>query len=157
MSVDGLAYVFGGEVPRKTICQRVAGEIPVVFVDLERAERAKLSLSPDGIDSFMFSHCSTNSGRAWVREAFGDLAAEVRERVWVARVVSGREWPVLFVCGADHTASVRVLFTRLGVKSTVVHRDFDPDEYAAMTSDQTTQDPLAWTGLTNCPRPARQG
>ena len=58
-----------------------------------------------------------------VREALS-ACDEVRERVWVARVLSGDEWPVLLVCGADHAVSVSALFKctgkRIGVQATVL-------------------------------------
>ncbi len=135
MSADGLAEVLKGEETRSTVCQRIAGDIPVVFVDLGREERAALCLGRGDIDAFMFSHGRSNSEQEWVRDVLSDLAAEVRERVWVARILSGPEWPVLFVCGADHVASAKTLFTRVGVRSTIVYRDFDPDEYGWLTSD----------------------
>ena len=136
MSVDGLTDMLEDEKPCRTVCQRIAGDdIPVVFVDLGDEERAKLSLSNSRIDAFMFSHGCSNSERVWLRQAFSDLVGEVRERVWVSRILSGAEWPVLFVCGADHTATVRALFTRVRIRSTVIHRDFDPEEYPWMTTD----------------------
>ena len=130
MSEDGLAETTEGQASRGTVCQRMAGDIPVVFVDLSHNERKTLCLANSQIDNFMLAHGRSDGERMWVRDAFSDLSAEVRERVWVARVLSGAEWPVLFVCGADHAAAVRALFTRVGVRSRVVHRDFDPDGYA---------------------------
>lgn len=129
MSVDALEDDVE-QKPGETVCQRIAGEdIPVVFVDLDREERAHLSLANDQIDAFMFEHSPDNSERIRIREALNDLCGEVRERVWVARVLAGDEWPVLIVCGADHAVSVSRLFRSVGVQSTIIHRDFDPDEY----------------------------
>ncbi len=36
------------------------------------------------------------------------------------------EWPVLFVCGAEHAVPVRRLFKRVGVHATIICADFDP-------------------------------
>ena len=107
MSDDGLRGLRAGDQEPETVCQRIAGDdVPVHFVDPGVKERAGLSLSPKNID-------------------------EVRERVWVARVLSRDEWPVLFVCGAKHAVSVSALFKcigkRIGVQATVICRDFDPD------------------------------
>ena len=136
MSLDGLRERAGDEA-RGTVCQRIAGDdVPVVFVDLAEKERFDLSLSNRQIDAFMFRHFESNDEGRRVREAYSDLCGEVRERVWVARVLSGDEWPVLLVCGADHAVSVRRLFTRIGVVSTIIHRDFDPDEYPWIKSNQ---------------------
>ena len=131
MSDDGLRKI-AGDKASGTVCQCIAGiagnDVSVHhFVDLDQKERACLSLS----DAFMFKHSTNNSERVRVREALSALCDEVRERVWVARVLSRDEWPVLFVCGADHAVSVSALFNcigkRIGVQATVICRDFDPD------------------------------
>ena len=90
MSRDGLRERFGDEAHR-TVCQRTAGDaVPVVFVDISEKERAGLALSNDDVDAFMFKHSEDNSERNRIRKAFSDLCGEVRERVWVARVLSVR-------------------------------------------------------------------
>ena len=125
MSDDGLREKAGDKAPG-TVCQRTApDEVPIHFVDLDAKERACLSISHDDIYALMFKHPPSEQTR--VREAFNQLCGEVRERVWVARVLSGDDWPVLLVCGADHALSVRDLFERIGVQATVICEDFDPD------------------------------
>ena len=129
MSVDALEDGVEQKACR-TVCQRIAGvDVPVVFVDLDREERAHLSLANDQIDAFVFKHSAEDGERTRIRDALSDLCGELRERVWVARVLAGDEWPVLIVCGADHAVSVTRLFRSVGVQSTIIHRDFDPDEY----------------------------
>ena len=110
MSDDALQKLRAGDQAPKTVCQRIAGDVPVHFVDLDVKARALLP-SPDDIGFELFD--------------------EKRERVWVACVLSRDEWPVLFVCGANHAVSVNALFNcigkRIGVQATVICRDFDPD------------------------------
>lgn len=125
MSDDGLRER-AGDNASGTVCQRIAGDIPVDFVDLGAKERASLSFSDSGMVQFLMEHVETNSERQTVRDKFCDLCGEVRERVWVARVVSGDGWPVLFVCGAEHAVPVRRLFKRVGVHATIICADFDP-------------------------------
>ena len=125
MSDDALREITGDQT-HKTVCQRVFGnDLPVRFVDLGVKERACLSLSNNDIAAFMFKH-SGNSEMIRAREAFNNLSDEVRERVWVARILSDDEWPVLLVCGAEHTDSLSVLFKRIGIQPTVICRDFEP-------------------------------
>ena len=128
MSDDGLREIAGDQAPR-TVCQRIAENDLVVhhFVDLGVKERACLSLSREDIDAFMFKHSEHSSEMTTLRDALTALCDEVRERVWVARVLSRDEWPVLFVCGANHAVSVSALFKRIWVQATVICRDFDPD------------------------------
>ena len=127
MSDDGLQKI-AGDKASGTVCQRIAGiagnDVSVHhFVDLGQKERACLSLS----DVFMFKQSKNKRADEGLRDGLSNLCCEVRERVWVARVLSRDEWPVLFVCGPDHADSVSELFKRITVQATVICRDFDPD------------------------------
>ena len=129
MSEDALREWVGDNPARGTVCQRIApDDVRVEFVDLGPEERECLSLSDSNIVGFVFMYVEANRDQAETRESFGSLCNEVRERVWVARVLSGDEWPVLFVCGANHAVAVSRLFERVGVQTTMICRDFDPDD-----------------------------
>ena len=109
MSDDGLRRVRAGDQEPETVCQRIAGDdVPVHFVDLDVKARDCLLPSPADIGFKLYD--------------------EKRERVWVARVLCREEWPVLFVCGSNHTVSVSVLFKGIGVQATVICHDFDPPD-----------------------------
>ena len=132
MSDDGLRRVRADDQEPETVCQRIAGDdVPVHFVDFGVKERACLSLSPTNIVAFslkdFFQGTSEREPAGKVRDALDKLCDEVRERVWVARVLSRDEWPVLFVCGANHAVKVSALFKRIWVQATVICEDFDPD------------------------------
>ena len=134
VSCDGLREKAGGK-SLGPVCQRIAGDdIPVHFVDLDKEERAGLKLSNAYLDAFILNHAEVENEWGRVRGALSEMCGQVRERVWVARVLALDEWPVLLVCGADHVVSVGKLFSCIGVRATVVHRDFDPDEYTWMKS-----------------------
>ena len=128
MSEDGLRRILGDKAASETVCKRVARDtgVQVDFVDLGETERRRLNLSDNNINSFMFKYVE-NDKYGKIRDSFSFLCGEVRERVWVARVLSGREWPVLFVCGANHAVSVQQLFESVGVQATILCRDFDPE------------------------------
>ena len=69
----------------------------------------------------------TSDGSPFIEnDAFNELVSSVRERLFVAHILSDNEWPVLFVCGAEHTVPVRRLFHQIGVQSEIVHLDYDP-------------------------------
>ena len=132
MSDDALRRVRAGDQEPETVCQRIAGDdVPVHFVDLGEKERACLSLSPTNIVALSLKAFSQGTSERElakkVSEGLDKLCGEVRERVWVARVLSRDEWPVLFVCGAEHAVSVSELFERIWVQATVICQDFDPD------------------------------
>lgn len=136
MSDDGLRRI-AGDNAAGTVCERIAGTIPVHFVDLGVKERAQLSLSDDDILAITFNDflSKTNGEPTKVREALTRFSDEVRERVWVARVLSRNEWPVLIVCGADHVDSVGALFRCIGIQATIICCDFDPDANPQQSED----------------------
>ena len=138
MSEDGLREWVGDNASGGTVCRRIAPDgVPVDYVDLGAEERACLSLSDGNVVGFAVRHFAGTREQVDVRDSFSLLCGEVRERVWVGRVLSGDEWPVLFVCGADHAVSISRLFARVGVESTIICRDFDPDHPPSATSGGT--------------------
>lgn len=122
MTADGLTR---HEVT-ETVGQRVARGIRIEHqpVDLSPKERSDVSIDDTVVIATVRRYGIFN-GSAF-REAFDDLADGIRERVWVARLLSKEEWPVLFICGSDHAVSVRRLCRRLGISAEVVHRDYEP-------------------------------
>ncbi len=111
----------------ETIAEKVAKSmrIPHHNVDLTIKERRNFSL-----DEFDAAKAATGIGFAdgggAFREAFNELAGEVRERCWSARILAGKEWPTLFVFGADHVQNVHRLWHRLGIGAVIVHADYEP-------------------------------
>ena len=116
MSSDGLE----SQNVRMTVCQRIADDTPNQQIDLDRLERSSLSLD----DSFVIAAVMRTG---IPHKAVDSFIHEVRERVWVARILSGDAWPVLLICGAEHVDAVQVLFHRLDVPTEIVHRDYSPD------------------------------
>ena len=125
MSEEGFAES-GGDKALGTVCQRVADDVPVQFVDLPSEERHVLGLSPYDVACRTFFYTESTGEAEKFRDVLTELCGEVRERVWVARVLSGHEWPVLLVCGATHVAPVRGMFERLGIEAAIICADFDP-------------------------------
>lgn len=122
MSRDGLKF----QCVEKTLSNRIAGDYGIFYhhVDLERSEQAKLSLGDSLTVVAQRNLDVPNAAR--LSEGIERLRHEFRERVWVARIISRNMWPVLFICGSDHSASVHKLFRQLGMKAEILHSDFDP-------------------------------
>lgn len=121
MTEDGLT----SHKVKETVGQRVAKGTSVSYqtVDLSVKERQALSID----DSVLFA----TLGRRQIFEdafqgAFDDLVGDIRERIWIARLLSGEDWPTLFICGSDHAVSMRRLWCRLGMEAKVIHRDYVP-------------------------------
>lgn len=122
MTIDGLARFNVAE----SVGQRVAKGIGIAHqpVDLTPQERIGISIDDSVVIATVRRYHIFDGGP--FREAFDDLADGIRERVWLVRMLSREEWPILFICGSDHVISVRRLWRRLGVDAKVVHRDYEP-------------------------------
>ena len=122
MSRDGLKF----QCVEKTLSNRIADSYDIFYhhVDLERSEQAKLSLD-DSLHIVAQQNLDVPN-TATLSEGIERLRHEFRERVWVARIISRNTWPVLFICGSDHSASVHKLFMQLGMRAKNLHSDFNP-------------------------------
>ena len=109
-----------------TVAQNIAKEMNIAYqeVDLSQDDRTNFSLD----DSTLFQVMSTFGieNGAHLRSGFDDLVDGIRERMWVAKILSNNEWPVLFICGAEHSVSIRKLFRGMGFSSKVEHIDYEP-------------------------------
>lgn len=122
MSTDGLRTYKVSE----TIAERVARElgIPYQAVDLTNDERSALSLDDSTLFQVMSSFKIQDGGP--LRQGFDDLTDGIRERIWIARILSKEHWPVFFLCGSNHSVSVRRLWRCMGFASKLVHVDYEP-------------------------------
>ncbi len=112
---------------KETIAEKVAKSmrIPYHNVDLTPKERRDISLDDSVVINVVMSFGFADGGGAF-RAAFVELAGDVRERCWSARILAGKEWPTLFVFGADHVQNVHRLWHRLGIGAVIVHADYEP-------------------------------
>jgi hypothetical protein len=123
MTEDGLAHYKVNE----TIGQRVANDIKVSYqtVDLSIKDRSGLSLGDSEVIATVRRWAVFDGGP--FREAFDDLVDGIRERVWIARLLSGKDWPILFICGSDHAVSVRRLCRRLDMETQLFTGTINPN------------------------------
>lgn len=94
-------------------------------VELSSEERNLLGI---GENAFVqaISRISFKDGGGQFRLAFDKNASKVRERCWVGRILAKPEWPTLFICGADHSESIRSLWSQFRLKAVVLHSDYAP-------------------------------
>ncbi len=121
MTAEGLERY---EVDR-TIAGTVADELNVEYehIDLARADSAAISLTDAPALKTIMSRGFTGDKQIF-QDALGILADEVRERVWVHRILLGESWPVLFICGSEHVVPVTRLWQKIGLPQAIAHRDF---------------------------------
>jgi hypothetical protein len=122
MSPDGLKEHDVSE----TVAQRVANELglPYQAVDLTKEDRAGLSLDDSTLLQVMRSFKIQDGGP--LRQGFDDLADGIRERLWIARILSREHWPVFLICGSEHAVSLRRLWRCMGFATKLVHLDYEP-------------------------------
>jgi hypothetical protein len=109
-----------------TVGQRISEEDGLLHhnVDLSLEDRAAVSLDDGVMLEIAFGGYGVDPER--FRDALEVLWSDVRERAWIGRLLSRKEWPVLFICGSDHSESLEGLWTSLGLPATIVHRDYEP-------------------------------
>jgi hypothetical protein len=92
------------------------------YIDLSEPERAALRTDRFSLHEIAQAAGLTESQFA----AFEQLTGEMREYVWLVRILDTNEWPTLFVCGANHATRVRLLFNSVGILAEVEENDYVP-------------------------------
>ena len=121
MSRDGLAK----HNVTSTISERIAQTAGIEhhYVDLEQAERTSLGMHDEPLFTILHLYEPTDSGQAF-REAMSVLEAEVRERIWIYRVLGRKTTPVLFICGASHVVPLARIWSLLGMECEIAYYDY---------------------------------
>ena len=109
----------------QTIGSRIAKELSIChkYVDLNYSQRKEWSID-DSSMSFIAMNVASGERCYSFRESFSDLASDIRERSWVARILALNAWPALLICGAEHSQSVRKIWHSLGLEAKLIHLDF---------------------------------
>lgn len=110
---------------KNTVAQRLfESDLTYQQLDLSTQERESLSLADSTVLAVTRSFHLEYDGL--FRERFDDLVSAIRERVWVARILSKEDWPVLLICGSNHAVSLRRICRSLGMDSKMLHFDYGP-------------------------------
>ena len=120
MSIDGLVE----RNVQSTLCQQLDIAIPVCHVDLSGNERLTLSLHDCDVVSWLLTLNASPERNKRLRGVFNAVVCEIRERVWVARILATGKYPALLVCGATHAESVSAILERLEVKARILHCNY---------------------------------
>ena len=124
MSREGLTHYEA----ESTIASSVAEELQIehLCVDLESQEREKLKVSDGDLAIIAINLSRTGSAGAIRDDLTHRLSSPIRERYWIASILSKNVWPVLFICGSDHVVSVASIIGGI-IERVVIHEyDYDP-------------------------------
>ncbi len=107
-----------------TIPKRVATSrrgITHEYIDLTAAERSRLSIDRLSLYSTRNSIKLTDAQFAVLE----GLVGELRECLWLTRVLALNVWPTLLVCGARHVPRIEHLFNSVGKLAFVACHDYE--------------------------------
>jgi hypothetical protein len=110
----------------KSACQQVAHTFGIAhqFCDPNSVEREALGIRDEMLvrsDGFLKGW----SAAKVEQEVRTDHA--IREQHWLSRLLEADSWPVLFVCGANHTNPFAMLLTNQGIEALVLSVDWTPN------------------------------
>jgi len=111
----------------ETIAKGIASDLMIHHheVDLSECERNALSIVDSAVLKARLVFRSRDGGEK-LRIKFDKLTDQVRERVWVARIMNSNSWPVLFILGADHISTFSKVWRSLGGNVEVLWQDYTP-------------------------------
>ncbi len=90
------------------------------YVDLSLRERVAFK-----VDRLGLHQVGQTAGLSAAQfAALEKIVGELRECVWLVRVMAINIWPVLFICGANHAPRVQYLFNTVGKLAVIEVNDF---------------------------------
>jgi hypothetical protein len=91
------------------------------YVDLTCQERSAL-----GVDRLGLHQTGQTAGLSAAQfAALEKTVEELRECVWLVRILDGNKWPVLLICGANHAPRVQYLFNTVGKLAVIEVNDYE--------------------------------
>lgn len=107
----------------ESVPQRIAHTLglPHQYSDPDRATRMRLGIwQQNDIRARAFLH-------SWAEPVLQEklqASDRARERYWLEQIIVLNVWPVLFICGADHSMSLISLLSEFNLQSQLVARDW---------------------------------
>lgn len=106
-----------------TIAKKLADRKRIAhqYVDLSSHERGTL-----GIDRFSLHRTAQSAKLSAPQFAVLDRTVdELRECLWLVRILNANRWPVLLICGANHGPRIQHLFNAVGKMSVLEVNDYE--------------------------------
>lgn len=122
---DGLKKYKVSETIAQRVVRKLDLDIAYQWVDLSSQERTALSLDNQTLFEAL-TRSTIQDGGVLLTQAFDSLVDGIRERAWIARILSQEQWPVFFICGSEHSVSVRKLWCSMGFTSEIIYLDYEP-------------------------------
>jgi len=110
---------------------KVTDTIAKKFADRKRLGHRYVDLTDPERATFKVDHLGLHQVGQTARLSATQFAAlektvdELRECVWLVRVLNINTWPVLFICGANHAPRVQNLFNTVGKCAIIEVNDYE--------------------------------
>lgn len=123
MSQKGLErYLVSGTIAAglaRTLC------IQHAYVDLEESECTTLKIADKSLAGIVLKLNRPGNSRGIREDLNQRISYPIRERYWVATMLSTSIWPTLFICGSNHVINVASLLGGIVEQVNIVEYDFD--------------------------------
>jgi hypothetical protein len=121
MSEDVLPdYEVVDTIPKKVAMSR--RNVNHVYINSTEAELSRLSIDRRSLGDIRDSIKLTDAQFAVLERLVGEL----RECLWLTRVLALNRWPTILVCGASHVPRIEHLFNSVGKLAFVACHDYEP-------------------------------
>lgn len=100
--------------------------VDVEYVDPNEVLRSTLGIGDVGIRLAAIPPGHMSPDKQLEKLFRKELIDNVRESLWLAKILQKNVWPVLFVCGTDHVKSIEKRAKRLKIEAIVIHADYQP-------------------------------
>lgn len=127
-----------------TVASKLAEELKLghLYADPDNDERVQRGIESDCRLDLVFKYGDRYPGiRAWPKEESKDnlpeevweeynkrtsISYRLRERAWLEKIIAFDQWPLLFICGADHFREFSKLLSGSGYRVIESHKDWAP-------------------------------
>lgn len=103
----------------KTLC------IQHAYLDFGASECERLIIAGASLAGIVLKLNRPGNSRGLREDLNQRISYPIRERYWVARILSTSIWPTLFICGSTHVINVASLLGGILEQVTIVEYDFD--------------------------------
>jgi hypothetical protein len=112
----------------ESIAKQVANQknIKHEYIDLSRIERENLKI--DRLSLYQYAQSSRLNTPQYL--ALEKTASELRECIWLVRILGINTWPALFICGANHGSRIEYLFNTIGKTAILEVNDYEASSIA---------------------------
>ncbi len=121
ISIDGLAQWESEESIPMYVAKKL--NLPHCSCDPSVTDRRNLNME---LNNFFIPEAELNGRTGEEIDLLIQVEYAKRERFWLEKLQAFNKWPLLFICGANHTASFATLLKSHGIEVEIASNDWEP-------------------------------